>query len=261
MQGGRQRKKMKKRKICVIRKPRNQPRSYCPSRSARSDPDHSKAKGSATLLCGSNVPRSTASARPRSDTSGRPASRWVVADLSPMGPRSGATALRGGRPSPELRCIVAPLKARHPVDPPPGRSLPRRPQRPGSLPAVRTGEEVLFNYRCPSTADLSITDALVGLIDGARRPNRSSWRALASPAGTPRHRRRTAYSRGVSVKVVLDSGDGQKAKKNGAVDAAYAKLAGSSEPRATPSRVSVVLITQAGQHQPQFRRLLVPAVR
>ena len=91
---------------------------------------------------------------------------------------------------------------------------------------MRTGEEVLFNSPVPGTADLSITDALVGLIDGTPAGESIVLSYFRDPAGTPRHRRTAARLQPwVSVKVVLDSGDGQKAKKNGAVDAAYAKLA------------------------------------
>jgi phosphatidylserine/phosphatidylglycerophosphate/cardiolipin synthase-like enzyme len=42
-----------------------------------------------------------------------------------------------------------------------------------------------------------------------------------------------AYSRGVDVRVVLDSGDGQKAKKNQSIDYAYARLAETLSPGRT----------------------------
>jgi phosphatidylserine/phosphatidylglycerophosphate/cardiolipin synthase-like enzyme len=110
-----------------------------------------------------------------------------------------------------------------PVDPPPD---PQPSTGPTDAPVPTTGREVLFNYPIPGTPDLTITDRLVGLID-------------ATPAGEsivisyfviqPNHpvidALLRAYSRGVRVQVVLDSGDGQKAKKNAAVDAAYARLA------------------------------------
>ena len=104
-----------------------------------------------------------------------------------------------------------------PVDPKPSPTAP---------PAQRTGREVLFNYPVPGTPDLSISDALVGLID--RTPSGEAI-VLSYFVIQPHHpvidALLRAYGRGVRVRVVLDSGDGQKAKKNAAVDAAYARLA------------------------------------
>lgn len=110
-----------------------------------------------------------------------------------------------------------------PVDPPPD---PEPTSEPTDPPIPATGREVLFNYPVPGTPDLTITDRLVSLIDGTAsgesivasyfviQPNHPVIDALLR-----------AYSRGVRVRVVLDSGDGQKAKKNAAVDASYARLA------------------------------------
>ena len=113
------------------------------------------------------------------------------------------------------------------MDPPPVEITPSQTPTPEPSPAMRTGEEVLFNYPVPGTADLSITDALVGLIDGTPAGESIVLSYFVIQPGHPViDALLRAYSRGVSVKVVLDSGDGQKAKKNGAVDAAYAKLIG-----------------------------------
>lgn len=110
-----------------------------------------------------------------------------------------------------------------PVDPPPDpdpTSLPTDPP----VPAV--GREVLFNYPIPGTPDLTITDRLVGLIDETPSGESidASWFVI-QPNHPVLDALLRAYSRGVRVRVVLDSGDGQKAKKNAAVDAAYARLA------------------------------------
>jgi len=106
-----------------------------------------------------------------------------------------------------------------PTDPAPTPSAP-------TAPGPRTGQEVLFNYPVPGTPDLSLTDALVSLIDGT--PAGESI-ALSYFVIQPHHPTidalLRAYGRGVHVRVVLDSGDGQKAKKNAAVDASYARLA------------------------------------
>lgn len=91
---------------------------------------------------------------------------------------------------------------------------------------ARTGQEVVFNYPVPGTPDLAISDRLVSLIDGT--PQGESIRMsyfvvqVSHPVVDALLR---AYSRGVDVRVVLDSGDGQKAKKNQAIDYAYARLA------------------------------------
>lgn len=106
-----------------------------------------------------------------------------------------------------------------PADPKPAATAP-------PAQTLRTGREVLFNYPVPGTPDLSISDALVGLID--RTPSGESI-VLSYFVIQPHHpvidALLRAYGRGVRVRVVLDSGDGQKAKKNAAVDAAYARLA------------------------------------
>ena len=109
-----------------------------------------------------------------------------------------------------------------PVDPPPD---PQPTGEPGS-PQAPLAREVLFNYPIPGAPDLTITDRLVGLIDGtpAGESIVASWFVI-QPNHPVLDALLRAYSRGVRVRIVLDSGDGQKAKKNAAVDAAYARLA------------------------------------
>lgn len=86
--------------------------------------------------------------------------------------------------------------------------------------------QTVFNYPVPGTPDLALTNTLVDLIDGtpAGETVRLSYFVVQAshPAIDALLR---AYGRGVSVKVVLDSGDGQKPKKNAAIDAAFARLA------------------------------------
>lgn len=105
-----------------------------------------------------------------------------------------------------------------PADPTPSASAPP----PAEL---RTGEEALFNYPVSGVPDLSLSNALVSLIDDTPSGEQI---ALSYFVVQPDHpviaALLRAYSRGVLIRVVLDSGDGQKAKKNAAVDAAYARL-------------------------------------
>jgi phosphatidylserine/phosphatidylglycerophosphate/cardiolipin synthase-like enzyme len=114
-----------------------------------------------------------------------------------------------------------------PIDPQPtspGSPSPSATQPPST--ALRTGEEVVFNYPVPGAPDLSISNALDRLIDGT--PQGESIRLsffVIQPTHPVIDALLRAYSRGVSVQVVLDSGDGQKAKKNAAIDDAYARLA------------------------------------
>ena len=113
-----------------------------------------------------------------------------------------------------------------PVDPPPVEITASPAPAPEPSPTMRTGQEALFNYPVPGTPDLSISDALVDLVDGTPAGESIVLSYFVVQPGHPViDALLRAYSRGVSVKVVLDSGDGQKAKKNGAVDAAYATLA------------------------------------
>lgn len=110
-----------------------------------------------------------------------------------------------------------------PVDPPVD---PQPPAAAPPSPSLRTGVEVLFNYPVPGTQDLAISDALSALIDdtGAGESIVLSYFVI-QPNHPVIDALLRAFSRGVSVKVVLDSGDGQKAKKNAAIDASYARLA------------------------------------
>lgn len=158
---------------------------------------------------------------------GRPASSGSWQTVAMGRTLRGATALLvGALLLGSAASTSAALEGPPPVDPPPVEITPSQTPTPEPSPAMRTGEEVLFNYPVPGTADLSITDALVGLIDGTPAGESIVLSYFVIQPGHPViDALLRAYSRGVSVKVVLDSGDGQKAKKNGAVDAAYAKLA------------------------------------
>jgi phosphatidylserine/phosphatidylglycerophosphate/cardiolipin synthase-like enzyme len=107
-----------------------------------------------------------------------------------------------------------------PVDPQPTPSA-SEPQ-----PAPRTGTEILFNYPVPGTPDLAISNALVDLIDGTPAGESIVLSYFVLQPGHPViDALLRAHGRGVLVKVVLDSGDGQKAKKNAAVDESFARLA------------------------------------
>jgi phosphatidylserine/phosphatidylglycerophosphate/cardiolipin synthase-like enzyme len=120
----------------------------------------------------------------------------------------------------------AALEGPPPVDPPPVEITASPTPPPEPSPTMRFGQEALFNYPVPGTPDLSISDALVDLVDGTPAGESITLSYFVVQPGHPViDALLRAYSRGVSVKVVLDSGDGQKAKKNGAVDAAYATLA------------------------------------
>lgn len=96
------------------------------------------------------------------------------------------------------------------------------PSTSGATPARQT----VFSYPVPGTPDLALTDALVDLIDGTGvgETVRLSY-FVVQPSHPAIDALLRAYGRGVSVKVVLDSGDGQKPKKNAAIDAAFARLA------------------------------------
>ncbi len=107
-----------------------------------------------------------------------------------------------------------------PVDPQPTPSA-SEPQ-----PAPRTGTEILFNYPVPGTPDLAISNALVDLIDGTPAGESIVLSYFVLQPGHPViDALLRAHGRGVLVKVVLDSGDGQKAKKNAALDESFARLA------------------------------------
>ena len=112
-----------------------------------------------------------------------------------------------------------------PVDPP--TASPEPTQTPTPEPTGPTeGLEVVFNYPIPGTPDLSISDALVKLIDETPAQASISMSYFVMQTNHPAlDALLQAYGRGVNVRVVLDSGDGQKPKKNAAIDAAYARLA------------------------------------
>jgi phosphatidylserine/phosphatidylglycerophosphate/cardiolipin synthase-like enzyme len=90
----------------------------------------------------------------------------------------------------------------------------------------RVGEESIFNYPIPGTPDLGISDKLVELIDGTPPGEAINVSYFVAQAGHPViDALLSAHNRGVIVRVVLDSGDGQRPKKNAAIDEAYARLA------------------------------------
>lgn len=110
-----------------------------------------------------------------------------------------------------------------PVDPPADPTPSPTAPPPTTL---RTGLEVLFNYPVSGVPDLTLSNALVSLIDDTPSGEQISLSYfVVQPDHPVVEALRRAYSRGVLVRVVLDSGDGQKPKKNAAVDAAYARLA------------------------------------
>ncbi len=114
-------------------------------------------------------------------------------------------------PSPLPSTSVSPSPAPTP--------LPTQEQR-------RTGEETVFNYPVPGTPDLTISNRLVDLIDETPQGESIEVSYFVAQAGHPViDALLRAYSRGVRVRVVLDSGDGQGPKKNAAIDEAYARLA------------------------------------
>lgn len=86
--------------------------------------------------------------------------------------------------------------------------------------------ESVFNYPVPGRPDLSLTTTLVDLID--QTPIGEQIRVsyfVVQPVHPVLDALLRAYNRGVSVRVVLDSGDGQLAKKNDQIDVSYARLA------------------------------------
>lgn len=112
-----------------------------------------------------------------------------------------------------------------PVDPPPVEIQPTQSPSP-QIPPTPDGEQTVFNYPIPGTPDLSITDALVKLIDQTPAGESIRLSYFVIQQGHPvTDALLRAQGRGVTVQAVLDSGDGQKPKKNAAVDAAYARLA------------------------------------
>ena len=97
---------------------------------------------------------------------------------------------------------------------------------PSLAPPTRTGREVVFNYPVPGTPDLAISNKLVELINGTPQGEQITMSYFVVQVNHPVvEALLAAYGRGVDVRVVLDSGDGQKAKKNQANDYAYARLA------------------------------------
>jgi phosphatidylserine/phosphatidylglycerophosphate/cardiolipin synthase-like enzyme len=125
-----------------------------------------------------------------------------------------------------LAAVPASAEGPPPVDPPPVDAPPTGPPAPAAPPGPSDGTQVVFNYPVPGTPDLSITDTLVGLIDATPAGQSIVLSYFVIQPGHPViDALLRAYGRGVTVRVVLDSGDGQKAKKNAAVDAAYARLA------------------------------------
>lgn len=89
-----------------------------------------------------------------------------------------------------------------------------------------TGQEVLFNYPSPGQPDLGISEKLADLIDAtpASETIRVSYFVMQSQHPVLDALLR-AHLRGVRIQAVLDSGDGQKPKKNHTIDAAFAQLA------------------------------------
>lgn len=126
----------------------------------------------------------------------------------------GGTTVQAGSPPP-----IDPTSSPRPTASP----QPTDVEQPVQL---RTGREVLFNYPIPGTPDLALSNRLVELIDGTPQGERIMLSFFVIQANHPViDALLAAYGRGVDVQVVLDSGDGQKAKKNAAIDAAFARLA------------------------------------
>ena len=143
--------------------------------------------------------------------------RWalVVATAATLVGLLSGTTVQAGSPPP-----VDPTSSPRPTASSPPASDPKAP---GEL---RIGREVLFNYPVPGTADLALSNRLVELINGTPQGERILLSFFVIQANHPViDALLGAYSRGVDVQVVLDSGDGQKAKKNAAIDAAFARLA------------------------------------
>lgn len=131
---------------------------------------------------------------------------------------SGAVAQAGPPP-------VDPDPSVSPVQPSPITSTSPSPSPSPDQP-LRTGEEVIFNYPIPGTPDMAISDKLVRLIEETPEGERIDVSYFVAQSGHPViEALLKAHGRGVKVRVVLDSGDGQGPKKNAAIDAAYAKLA------------------------------------
>lgn len=111
-----------------------------------------------------------------------------------------------------------------PVDPPAASPRPSETATPPE-PSDPT-RQALFNYPVPGGPDMTISQDLVDLIDDTP-PGESIVMSyfVIQPGHPVIDALLRAYGRGVSVKVVLDSGDGQRAKKNAGIDASYARLA------------------------------------
>lgn len=89
-----------------------------------------------------------------------------------------------------------------------------------------TGQEVVFNYPSPGVPDLGISQALADLIDATPSGETIHLSYFVMQTGHPAlDALLRAHERGVVIKAVLDSGDGQKPKKNNTIDAAFAQLA------------------------------------
>lgn len=110
-----------------------------------------------------------------------------------------------------------------PVDPP---VIETATPAPTSSQAPRTGQASLFNYPTPGVPDLAISQALADLID--QTPSGESIHLSYFVMQTDHpviDALLAAHGRGVTIKAVLDSGDGLGGKKNNTIDAAFAQLA------------------------------------
>ena len=128
--------------------------------------------------------------------------RWalVVATAATLVGLLSGTTVQAGSPPP-----VDPTSSPRPTASSPPASDPKAP---GEL---RIGREVLFNYPVPGTADLALSNRLVELINGTPQGERILLSFFVIQANHPViDALLGAYSRGVDVQVVLDSGDGQK---------------------------------------------------
>jgi phosphatidylserine/phosphatidylglycerophosphate/cardiolipin synthase-like enzyme len=111
-----------------------------------------------------------------------------------------------------------------PVDPPTASPRPSEPVT-NQEPAA-PARQALFNYPTPGVPDMAISQDLVDLIDQTPAGESIVMSYFVIQPGHPViDALLRAYGRGVSVKAVLDSGDGQRAKKNAGIDASYARLA------------------------------------